>query len=213
MCIANDYSQKLLEIYNDINLEVRRLCAEVNKADLYDMDMLHIIENTNFNACDGFKLAKSIKENRIYRRQIKNELETMKQLKNNFIDKNMELLNKTSLEIERRNIILNGLVEHSVYTPRVIGKVDVPETKTIGKEFTDPVAMNSQRRKAHTTPIPQIKSIDAVYPISAIHKKSNEEIKIISKVDDKHYVIKTKDGTIQVTLKKNILNLDVLKLA
>lgn len=41
MCLAKDYSEQLLEIYNKINAEVRRLCAEVNKADLYDLDMLH----------------------------------------------------------------------------------------------------------------------------------------------------------------------------
>lgn len=206
MCLAKDYSEKLLEIYNSINTEVRRLCAEVNTADLYDMDMLHIIENTNFNACDGFKLAKSIKENRTFRRQIKNELETMKQLKNNFIDKNMELLNITSEEIDMRNNILNSRVDHKIYVPRVI-KVNPQEPKTIGKEFTDPVAMNSQRRKALTLPIPQIKT---VYPIAAIHKKSKEEIEVLSKFNDNYYIVKRKSGNMEVMLKKNILNLECL---
>jgi len=101
MCTAQDFSEQLLSIYNNINQEVRRLCSEVQTADYYDMDMLHIIENTKFNACDGYKLAKLIQENRLFRRQIKIELETMKQLKNNFVDKNMELLSKTQQEISK----------------------------------------------------------------------------------------------------------------
>jgi hypothetical protein len=187
MCKAQDYSEQLLEIYNNINTEVRRLCAEVNTADLYDMDMLHIIENTNFNACDGFKLAKSIKENRTFRRQIKNELETMKQLKNNFIDKNMELLNQTHQEVIRRDVILTGLTEHKVYNPRVLGKENV-----------SPVVHRP-------TPV----KTDIVIG-KAIHKKTKEEIQVISELENKYFVVKRLNGKQEVMNGKSILNLESL---
>jgi len=173
MCIANDYSLKLIDIYNDINLEVRRLCAEVNKADLYDMDMLHIIEKGGFNACEGYKLAKMIHINRVNRRQLKNELEPLKQLKNNFIDKNMELLNKTHQEVIRRDVILTNLTERKVYNPRVLGKENI----ILGK---------------------------------AIHKKTKEEIQVISELENKYYVVKRSNGKQEVMSGKSILNLECL---
>lgn len=196
MCIAANYSEQLLEIYNNINTEVYRLCAEVNKADLYDMDMLHIIEKGGFNACEGYKLAKMIHENRVSRRKAKNELEPLKRLKNNFIDKNMELLNKTHQEVIRRDNILTDLTERKVYNPRVLSK-----------EFTDPVAFNSEKRKVAVVKILQVGKVEFT-PIKAIHKKSNEEIRILDKIDDDHYVVKKKGCGMQIMLKKNISNLE-----
>lgn len=193
MCIAKTYTEQLLDIYNSINSEVRRLCAEVNKADLYDLDMLHIIENTNFNASEGYMLAKQLRDNRTNRRKLKNELETMKQLKNNFIDKNMEILNKTHQEIVNKNNILNGLVEHRVYTPRIIGKEEselVAETKEVELNIVKPVVSK--------TPI---------------CKKSKEEIQILNAIDSKHYLVKKKNGVKMVMSSKNILNLECLNLA
>jgi len=200
MCQATKYSEQLLEIYNNINSEVRRLCAEVNTADLYDLDMLHIIEKGGFNACEGYKFAKMIYDSRIKRRKAKNELETLKQLKNNFIDKNMELLNKTHQEVVRRDIILKDLTERKVYNNRVIGR----DTTEVVTEVKSNVVVNN---------IPA--SVPKVDPMSLtpIHKKTNAKLQVISKIDEDHYVVKKKGCGMQVMLKKNILNLEYFQSA
>lgn len=200
MCLAKDYSEQLLEIYNKINAEVRRLCAEVNQADLYDLDMLHIIEKGGFNACEGYKLAKMIHENRVFRRQVKNELEPLKQLKNNFIDKNMELLNKTHQEVIRRGNILTDLTERKVYNNRVIGK-----------ETTEPVvAVKPSVVNSTPTLVPKVDPMPILTPV---HKKTNAKLQIISKIDDDHYVVRKKGCGMQVMLKKNILHLEYFQSA
>ena len=199
MCLATKYSEQLLEIYNSINSEVRRLCAEVNTADLYDMDMLHIIEKGGFNACEGYKLAKMIHENRVFRRKAKNELEPLKRLKNNFIDKNMELLNKTHQEVIRRDVILTDLTERKIYNPRVLGK-----------EITEPV-VEVKSSVVENTPV-LVPKADLTL-LTPTHKKTNAKLQVISKIDDDHYVVKKKGCGMQVMLKKNILNLEYFQSA
>lgn len=190
MCLAKEYTEQLLDIHNKINAEIRRLCAEVNQADQYDLDMLHMIENTNFNASEGYLLAKQIKDNRVFRRQIKNELETMKQLKNNYIDKGTEILIDLHEIITKRDIVLKSHTKYKIYEPKVLGK-----------EFTDPVAFNQSKS------IP-VSSSQPPVSIKAIHKRSNEEIRILDKLDDKHYLVKRKNGNREVLCSKHILNVE-----
>jgi len=199
MCQATKYSEQLLEIYNNINSEVRRLCAEVNTADLYDLDMLHIIEKGGFNACEGYKLAKMIHENRVERRKAKNELETLKQLKNNFVDKNMELLNKTHQDVVRRDIILKDLTERKVYNLRVIGR-EVEEQSQIHTQLTP---IETVKPKVVNTTI-KTQTISS----NPKCKNSGEEIQIMNQIDSKHYVVKRKNGGMQIMNSKNILNLE-----
>ena len=77
MCKAKIYSEQLLEIYSDIKYDFETLTNELSQVDLYEQDVLHMIENGKFNASDGYKFAKMIYDNRIKRREIKNELEPL----------------------------------------------------------------------------------------------------------------------------------------
>jgi len=77
MCKAKIYSEQLLEIYSDIKHDFETLTNELSQVDLYEQDVLHMIENGKFNASDGYKFAKMIYDNRIKRREIKNELEPL----------------------------------------------------------------------------------------------------------------------------------------
>ena len=98
MCKATSYTQQLLEIYSNINSDVKRLTEEVRTANLFNIDMLHEIMNTKFNACEGYKLAKQIQDNQLFRQQSKCELTTLIQLKK-FINANINSLNQIHLEI------------------------------------------------------------------------------------------------------------------
>jgi len=204
MCLAKSYIEQIMEIYNNINLDINRLCKEEKMANLFDQDMLHAIENTNFNACDGYKLAKQLRKNRLFRRQVKNELDTLLRLKANIIDSNYDMLNDQHQKIILRDNYLKSLVENKIYNPKIIG-VENPEIRVrrpISRQF---------KPKAIPTPVLSIpiqpKQEQQIILGDAIHKKTNTKLKVISKIDDGHYVVKTEKGAYQVLCSKYIINL------
>ena len=77
------------------------------------------------------------------------------------------------------------------------------------REFIDPVAFNSEKRKVISKPV-QAKPIPQGLSITlgdAIHKKTNVKMKVISKIDDGHYLVKVKNGY-QVICSKHIVSLE-----
>lgn len=73
-------------------------------------DIMHFIEFNNFSASDGYKLCKAIKDLRLRRRKIKNELELI-----NII--NVHTLNNVALG--KTNKAITGL-DNKKYAPRVL---------------------------------------------------------------------------------------------
>jgi len=193
LCKAKNYSEQLLGIYSDIKHDFETLTNELSQSDLYEQDVLHMIENGKFNASDGYKFAKMIYDNRIKRREIKNELEPLQQLKTSFIDKNIQALNTSHQAVIRKDNILTNLTDNKVYHPRVIGKAE---------KVITPIPLLVQKQ----TPLDDYK---------LIHKNTGVELEIIQKVGDNLYLVKykTKKGGQQILNKKNILNFDKVKLA
>ena len=193
MCKAKNYSEQLLNIYSNIKQDFETLTNELSQSDLYEQDVLHMIENRKFNASDGYKFAKMIYDNRIKRREIKNELEPLQQLKTSFIDKNIQALNTSHQAVIKKDNILTNLTENKIYHPRVIGKAE---------KVTTPIPLPVQKQ----TPLDDYR---------LIHKSTGVELEIIQKVGDNLYLVKykTKKGGQQILNKKNILNFDKVKLA
>jgi len=201
MCKATNYTNQLLEIYNNINADVRRLKDEVNTANQFNLDMLHTIENTNFNACEGYMLAKQIKDNQVFRREAKLELETLIKLKSSFIDTNMDLLNFVSQEIINENNRYRHNIEYKIYRPKVMG------TKAPDSIVKRPV----QSRPPKFVPTPNSvtlapKEENHTMLGNAIHKKTNEKIQVINKLDATHYFIVRRDGHKEIINTKNMID-------
>ena len=76
-------------------------------------DILHYIEFYSFNACDGYKLAKELKNLRLKRRDIKNQLEVINIISNHTC--NMLADGKTN------KALCN--IENKQYTPRVLTEI------------------------------------------------------------------------------------------
>lgn len=211
MCLAKDYTNQLLEIYNNIKADVHRLKEEVSIANQFNLDMLHTIENTNFNACEGYLLAKQIKDNQTFRRQAKCELETLRKLKDSFIDANMDLLSMISQEIINEDNRYKHNMEYKVYKPRVMGRKapDAVVKKPVQpKPKFIPVPIPSQ-----TLPITSKAHTVNTMSTTAIHKRSGEKIEIIGKIDNQHYFVKRKNGKTEILRTKNILNLELAQSA
>lgn len=195
MCKAKDYSEQLLTIFNNINEDFKTLSNELSQADLSQQDILHMIENENFNASRGYELAKMIHDTRNKRREIKNELEPLNNLKTNFINRNLQPLNNTIKTVMNKDNLLTQLTENKVYKPRVIGRV---ETINI---IQTPTTVSQHQLIS-----------DEDYKL--IHKKTGREIEIIQKVDQNLYLVKFKNSNLRNVLnKKNIINFDKIKLA
>lgn len=188
MCKAKDYSEKLLEIYNSINIDTKHYNEELSQADLYEQDILHIIEMGGFNAAEGYYLSKRICDNRKIRRQIKNELEPLQQLKRDFIDQNMTLLNNTYQSVSKKGDTLNHRTENKIYSPRVLGTTDIK------------MVVNNTK----------VKSIDTITK----YRKTKEPINIMCKVDkDLYYVYFSKTDHKGLVKGTDIENLDKVRLA
>lgn len=120
MCKAKKYAEQLLEIYENINNDVLNLDKDRKELEGTELDILHIIENENFNVVQGYKLAKMIKDIRVERRNIKIEQDTILNLKRNFVDKNMNTLKATYGQIKKQDELLQNLKEKKIYKPRVL---------------------------------------------------------------------------------------------
>ena len=213
MCLATNYTSQLLEIYHKINSDVKRLTEEVRTANLFNIDMLHKIMNTNFYACEGYKLAKEIKDNQLFRQQAKCELTTLIQLKKH-ISTNIHSLNQVHSEIINNDTRYKYNIESKVYNPKV-------KEKDVSKPIDENIVVIESKPQFIPIPIPSVPSTPKPMPKSqwlpialgdAIHKKTNAKMKVISKIDDGHYLVKTKNGY-QVICSKHIVSIEGLQSA
>jgi uncharacterized protein (DUF2164 family) len=95
------------------------LYNEIHKTDLEICDIEHDIENSNFNACQGFAKAKALQEKRRYRRRLKNEQMLLEPL-HDYIAKNKNL----SIDLFKIKTTMEKLSEQQknwVYNPRTEG--------------------------------------------------------------------------------------------
>ena len=125
MCKAKHYSEQLLKTYEKIDEDIRLLYLQLSRLDGLQQDILHIIENGNFNASEGYLLARMIKNARIERRDVKIELDTLNNLKRNFCDKSINRLKFTSNSIKDQDNTLLKLREERVYNPKVLDTTDL----------------------------------------------------------------------------------------
>jgi len=134
MCKAKKYTDQLIEIYDNINKDINHCNSEISRLDLISQDILHIIENGNFNVVQGYKLAMKIKETRVERREIKNEYFTLDNLKKSFCDKNFQLLKETHERIKKQDYNLTKAKEIKYYKPKVLESTELDKVVPINRK-------------------------------------------------------------------------------
>ena len=125
MCKAKHYAEELLTVYEKVKNDINGLYVSLKETELKEQDYLHIIENEKFNASQGYLLSKLIKDNRTKRRDIKNEIHTLVNLKKSFVDKNIGNLKSLYGDIKRNDDMLNSLKERKVYIPRILATTEL----------------------------------------------------------------------------------------
>ncbi len=191
MCKAKEYSEYLLQTFNKIETDFNELSKELKQVSMYEQDLLHILENGGFNASEGYKLAKLLSVNRQKRRNIKNELEPLMSLKQDFIDININKLNNVDKYINDREQTLNHLTENKIYRPRIMQSTDV-------KLATTNTTISTTNSKPNN-----IKSMR--------HKKTNQHINSYMNIDNNIIYAKFKNGTKGLVKLKDVVDFDETK--
>jgi len=118
MCKASQILKNLIASYQEVNAEYNSLSKELSRCDLIEQDILHILENSKFNAADGYFYAKKIKDNRIERSRIKLELTTIQKVTGNIkISAILKQLQQLELDVELQEL---DLKKNTFYKPRIL---------------------------------------------------------------------------------------------
>ncbi len=108
-----DKVSELNGLRNDATKRKEELCKQLSDVDKELSDINHYIEFCNLNAAQGYKAYKMVKERRIKRRSIKNELAV--------VDAILEKKISDSIKEEIEKVI-HGLDERT-YTPRILNEL------------------------------------------------------------------------------------------
>ncbi len=108
-----DKVSELNGLRNDATKRKEELCKELSKVDKELSDINHYIEFCNLNAAQGYKAYKMVKERRIKRRSIKNELAV--------VDVILEKKISDSL-VEEIEKVIHSLNER-MYKPRILDEL------------------------------------------------------------------------------------------
>jgi len=107
---------QFISSFQNVRSVVQECEAEVSYRDNEYNDLTHALELTTFDAASGYKLAKQLKENRIKRRKVKDQLAQLQPLlslmnryQNFFHD-----MKKLRTEIEK----IRAMQQNRIYTPR-----------------------------------------------------------------------------------------------
>jgi hypothetical protein len=122
MCKAKELSEQLIYICDEIEIEMKQIAKDLSKYDLMEQDVLHMIENENFNAAEGYCMAKKLQEIRINRRETKNELAPMQTLIT-YINANKSKIVNVRDNINLQYYNLNKDCEQKRYCPRVLKEI------------------------------------------------------------------------------------------
>jgi DNA-binding transcriptional regulator GbsR (MarR family) len=102
MCKASKYINEINSLISNLNSDINQLNQKRSEYDRLVSQHYHKIEHSNFNACEGFYLAKELQETLRKRRLIKEECERLTMLRNSIDQSQVEQkLCKTRKNINR----------------------------------------------------------------------------------------------------------------
>jgi hypothetical protein len=84
---VEDILKQILELFKNVNIRLEELQKQQSILDIQQQELLHYIENHKTNAIESCKLIKLLQQVRYQRRDVKNEADKIRSLKDTFIDK------------------------------------------------------------------------------------------------------------------------------
>ena len=126
MCKTIESANQLLELVNSFDTRKKLLEKRLSELDKCQVDLLHMIESEDsLNVVRGYDLCKAIKDIRVERRQVKNEL----QILDVFVPKIVPIKNNLLITVNKAKEMetkSNYISNNKFYKPRQINiKADV----------------------------------------------------------------------------------------
>lgn len=84
---AEELIKYILTFFQDIDKRLNELTNQLSVWDTKQDELLHYIENHNVDAVKSCKIVKQLKHVRAERRNVKNEIDVIRSLKDTFVDK------------------------------------------------------------------------------------------------------------------------------
>lgn len=101
---VTDILKMILHLFQDIDKRQEELSKQQSIVDSKQDEILHYIENHNLNAIERCKVVSLLKKIREERRQIKNEIDVIRSLKDSFIDKYKNKFIEKDIMIALKNL-------------------------------------------------------------------------------------------------------------
>lgn len=82
-----DVLKLILNLFQTVDKQLEELARKQSEWDIKQQEVLHYIENHNLDAVQRCKIVGLLKDIRYERRQVKNEIDVLKSIKDTFVDK------------------------------------------------------------------------------------------------------------------------------
>lgn len=99
-----DILKYMLTFFQDIDKRLSELSSKQSEWDIKQDELLHYIENHNLDAVKSCKIIKQLKCVRAERRQVKNEIDVIRSLKDTFVDKYKNKFIEKDLMLAMKNL-------------------------------------------------------------------------------------------------------------
>ena len=99
-----DILKYMLTFFQDIDKRLSELSSKQSEWDIKQDELLHYIENHNLDAVKSCKIIKQLKYVRAERRQVKNEIDVIRSLKDTFVDKYKNKFIERDLMLALKNL-------------------------------------------------------------------------------------------------------------
>lgn len=134
MCIAKEIVENLIKLIDQIEIENKILANQQAISNKEEQIVLHRLENFNFNACEGYHIAKQLQDIRVKRRKIKDETASLDSLNSNAnffkeLKKQLQYKFKTLDNIEENR----GKKYHSKISKNLIVKDNLEKLKSVNQ--------------------------------------------------------------------------------
>lgn len=101
---AEELLRYILNFFQDIDKRLSELSSKQSEWDIKQDELLHYIENHNLDAVKSCKIIKQLKYVRAERRQVKNEIDVIRSLKDTFVDKYKNKFIERDLMLALKNL-------------------------------------------------------------------------------------------------------------
>ena len=99
-----DILKYMLTFFQDIDKRLSELSSKQSEWDIKQDELLHYIENHNLDAAKSCKIIKQLKYVRAERRQVKDEIDVIRSLKDTFVDKYKNKFIERDLMLALKNL-------------------------------------------------------------------------------------------------------------